>query len=118
MSQPLSLLRGQRSKLSDLGLSQGVFTLDLALAPASLALDSACFGLDSQRKLSDERYMTFFNQPQSPCGGVRQTGAGRVRAGRSIMIRPGVDGSGVEGVGVEAPGVARTGVRRSSSSSS
>jgi tellurite resistance protein TerA len=74
MSQPLSLLRGQRSKLSDLGLSQGVFTLDLALAPASLALDSACFGLDSQRKLSDERYMTFFNQPQSPCGGVRQTG--------------------------------------------
>ena len=74
MSQPLSLLRGQRSKLSDLGLSQGTFTLELALAPASLALDSACFGLDSQRKLSDERYMTFFNQPQSPCGGVRQTG--------------------------------------------
>ena len=74
MSQPLSLLRGQRSKLSDLGLSQGTFTLELALAPASLALDSACFGLDSQRKLSDERYMTFFNQPQSPCGGVRQSG--------------------------------------------
>ena len=74
MSQPLSLLRGQRTKLSDLGLSQGAFTLELALAPASLALDSACFGLDSQRHLADERYMTFFNQPQSPCGGVRQTG--------------------------------------------
>ena len=74
MSQSLSLLRGQRTKLSDLGLSQGAFTLELALAPASLALDSACFGLDSQRRLADERYMTFFNQPQSPCGGVHQSG--------------------------------------------
>ena len=74
MSQTISLLRGQRTKLSDLGLSQGAFTLELALAPASLALDSACFGLDSQRRLADERYMTFFNQPQSPCGGVRQRG--------------------------------------------
>ncbi|MDD2711835.1 MAG: TerD family protein [Simplicispira sp.] len=74
MSQPLSLSRGQRTKLSDLDLSQGAFTLELALAPASLALDSACFGLDSHRRLADERYMTFFNQPQSPCGGVRQRG--------------------------------------------
>ena len=74
MSQTLSLLRGQRTKLSDLGLSPGAFTLELALAPASLAVDTACFGLDSHRRLADERYMTFFNQPQSPCGGVRQRG--------------------------------------------
>ena len=74
MPQTLSLARGQRTKLGDLGLSQGTFTLELALAPASLVLDSACFGLDSQRHLADERYMTFFNQPQSPCGGVRQSG--------------------------------------------
>ena len=74
MPPTVSLARGQRTKLGDLGLSQGAFTLELALAPASLALDSACFGLDSQRRLADERYMTFFNQPQSPCGGVRQSG--------------------------------------------
>ena len=74
MSQTLSLLRGQRTKLSDPGLSQGAFTLELALAPASVTVDSACFGLDSHRRLADERYMTFFNQPQSPCGGVRQRG--------------------------------------------
>ena len=75
MPPTVSLARGQRTKLGDLGLSQGAFTLELALAPASLALDSACFGLDIQRRLADERYMTFFNQPHSPCGGVRQSGA-------------------------------------------
>lgn len=74
MSQNFSLLRGQRTKLSDLGLSQGAFTLELALTPTSVELDSACFGLDGQRRLADERYMTFFNQPQSPCGGVHQSG--------------------------------------------
>ncbi len=36
-----------------------------------MAIDFACFGLDSQGKLSDERYMTFFNQPTTPCGAVR-----------------------------------------------
>lgn len=33
--------------------------------------DFAIFGLDSRNKLSDDRYMTFFNQPSSPCGGVQ-----------------------------------------------
>lgn len=65
--------RGQRSKLADVGLGDNSFTLDLSLATGGLAIDAACFGLDSARKLSDERYMTFFNQPASPCGGVRQT---------------------------------------------
>jgi stress response protein SCP2 len=30
-------------------------------------LDIASFGLDPQYKLSDERYMTFYNQPKTPC---------------------------------------------------
>jgi stress response protein SCP2 len=32
---------------------------------------SVVLGLIVQGKLSDERYMTFFNQPQTPCGGVK-----------------------------------------------
>lgn len=29
------------------------------------------FGLDSEGKLSDEAYMIFYNQPQSPCGSLK-----------------------------------------------
>jgi tellurite resistance protein TerA len=36
----------------------------------ALVVDISCFGLDAAQKLSDERYMTFFNQPKTPCGGV------------------------------------------------
>lgn len=45
--------------------------VDLSL-DTGLDIDAACFGLDSARRLSDERYMVFFNQPSSPCGAVRQ----------------------------------------------
>ena len=33
--------------------------------------DLASFGLDAQYKLSDERYMTFYNQPKTPCQAVQ-----------------------------------------------
>jgi stress response protein SCP2/uncharacterized protein YegL len=36
-----------------------------------LALDLASFALDANGKLVGEPYMTFFNQPVTPCGGVR-----------------------------------------------
>lgn len=61
------LAKGQRLKISDL-ISTGAFRV--GLAAQGLAVDFACFGLDSAGQLSDERYMTFFNQPRSPCGGV------------------------------------------------
>jgi stress response protein SCP2 len=34
-------------------------------------VDFACFGLDGNQKLADDRYMTFFNQPKTPCGAVQ-----------------------------------------------
>ncbi|NHZ67274.1 TerD family protein, partial [Massilia genomosp. 1] len=37
---------------------------------AGLRLDFACFGLGTDGKLLDESYMTFFNQPRTPCGGA------------------------------------------------
>lgn len=40
-------------------------------AATGLALDLASFALDANGKLVGEPYMTFFNQPVTPCGGVR-----------------------------------------------
>lgn len=62
-----SLSKGQRLKLADC-LSGDAF--QVGLAAVGLSVDFACFGLDANGKLADERYMTFFNQPKSPCGGV------------------------------------------------
>ena len=39
-------------------------------AAQGLALDVASFALDANGKLVGEPYMTFFNQPATPCGGV------------------------------------------------
>ena len=62
------LSKGQRLKLADKAPGGA---LRIGLAAQGLALDFACFGLDAGGKLSDERYMIFFNQPTSPCGGVQ-----------------------------------------------
>lgn len=61
------LAKGQRLKIRDV-IPAGAFRV--GLAANGLPVDFACFGLDAAGKLSDERYMTFFNQPRSPCGGV------------------------------------------------
>jgi stress response protein SCP2 len=36
-----------------------------------ISVDVSCFGLDAGERLSDERYMVFYNQPASPEGAVR-----------------------------------------------
>jgi tellurite resistance protein TerA len=72
----MQLSRGQRTKLSDIGLSDNLFKVKVDLDTHGLSVDAACFGLDGAKKLSDERYMTFFNQPTSPCGGVKLNGTG------------------------------------------
>lgn len=59
----MEITRGQRLKLADMGLAEQAFSVVLELASGGLSIDVACFGLDANRKLSDERYMTFFNQP-------------------------------------------------------
>ena len=68
------LTRGERLPLAQYA-SDG--TLQAGLSAQGLTLDFACFGLDAGGKLVDDRYMTFFNQPESPCGGVR-AGAGKM----------------------------------------
>lgn len=67
------LERGERMPLAAL-VPDG--SLQAGLSARGLALDFACFGLDAGGKLADERYMTFFNQPATPCGGVALGGVG------------------------------------------
>lgn len=63
-----TLTKGQRLALAKLLDDPDRF--GLGLAATGLTLDFACFGLDANDKLSDERYMTFFNQPRTPCSAV------------------------------------------------
>lgn len=68
-------VRGQKAKLADL-TSSTTLTVGLAISdPGRRTFDVACFGLDAHDQLSDDRYMVFFNQTQSPCGGLAITAA-------------------------------------------
>lgn len=70
-----SLVRGQRMKLTDLGLSSD-FEIAIRLGASSgLVVDVTCLGLDEKDRLADERYFVFFNQKQTPCGGIALLGA-------------------------------------------
>lgn len=62
--------RGQKGKLADLGCTSP-FTVGIDLAAGGMSLDVSCFGLDSADKLSDERYMVFYNQLASPGDAVK-----------------------------------------------
>lgn len=68
----MQLISGQKLKLSDVLGNQLSFNLEVIL-PTNFSLDVAIFGLDSQIKLSNEGYMIFYNQPQSPCGSIKLT---------------------------------------------
>lgn len=64
----MDISKGQRTPVSQL-VSGSSFQLAVSTVGA-VVVDISCFGLDAAQKLSDERYMTFFNQPKTPCGGV------------------------------------------------
>ncbi len=67
--------RGQKGKLADLGCNSP-FTVALELDAAGMSIDVSCFGVDASDKLSDERYMVFFNQLASPGDAVKLDLAG------------------------------------------
>jgi stress response protein SCP2 len=69
----MNLFKGQRVALTSLFESSAqadFFQIGLSVSGNKEPVDFACFGLDSQQKLSDDAYMTFFNQPKTPCGAV------------------------------------------------
>ncbi len=66
----MQIEKGQRIALSALAITDQRFEVHIAASAPGLEIDIACFGLDAGGRLADERYMTFFNQPASPCAGV------------------------------------------------
>lgn len=69
----MKLSKGQRVALTSLfenAAQADYFQIGLSVSGNKDPIDFACFGLDSQQKLSDDAYMTFFNQPKTPCGAV------------------------------------------------
>ncbi|SFD90169.1 TerD family protein [Massilia yuzhufengensis] len=67
--------RGQKGKLADLGCGS-VFPVEVDIQAPGLSVDVSCFGLDASDRLSDDRYMVFYNQLASPEGAVRLEMAG------------------------------------------
>ena len=59
-------IAGQKVKLNDLTPSEQI-TVGLKVDfNSSVEVDFSCFGVDEAGQLSDDRYMVFFNQKQSP----------------------------------------------------
>lgn len=80
--------RGQKGKLADLGTGH-VFNVDVEIAANGASVDVSCFGLDASDKLSDDRYMVFYNQLASPEGAVRlDLGGGRARFAINLDALP------------------------------
>ena len=73
----LPLMRGQKTKLSDISnKTQLQIGLSIStLSTSGLALDISCFGVDDKNKLSDDRYFIFYNQKTSPCSSLLSLGA-------------------------------------------
>lgn len=63
----MQLRRGQRLPLTELNplLVAKPFQIGLVIAGVQADVDYACFGLDAQQKLSDERYMVFITSQKA-----------------------------------------------------
>ncbi|AFZ66939.1 VWA domain-containing protein [Deinococcus peraridilitoris] len=67
MTTPVQLSRGEKRKLTDLGASQ---TLSVTFDAGLPGADVSVFGLDGDRKLRNDTYFVFYNQPRSPHGEI------------------------------------------------
>lgn len=71
----MQITQGQRLPLSNILQGQSL-TLAVQIQSSDV-IDFVCFGVDAQGKLSDDRYMVFFNQPSTPCASVKIEDQGR-----------------------------------------
>ncbi len=67
--------RGMRGKLEQYVNVQQEFTVTMQVQGRA-TYDFSCFGVDADGKLSDERYMVFYNQPRAPGGEIVFTSQG------------------------------------------
>ncbi|MBN6712977.1 VWA domain-containing protein [Pseudomonas capsici] len=96
----MQITQGQRIPLSSL-IQGSDLTLSIDIKSAHV-IDYVCFGVDAQGKLSDDRYMIFFNQPASPCNRVRQINGGDFQialAGLPASIDRLVFTASIDGIG-------------------
>lgn len=81
--------RGQKGKLADLGVGSS-FPVEVDINAAGFSADVSCFGLDSTDRLSDDRYMVFYNQLASPGDAVRlELSGGKARFNVNLDALPG-----------------------------
>lgn len=71
----MHITQGQRVPLASISISDP-FKLSISLQSPHV-IDYACFGLNAQQKLFDDRYMVFFNQSAAPANAVQLLGAGQ-----------------------------------------
>ena len=64
-------IRGQRAKLDQLAPAASRFTLEVRAQSTLPVFDFVCFGLDQNGKLSDDRFMVFFNQKVAPADAIQ-----------------------------------------------
>lgn len=65
----MSLQKGFRGKLDEHLNSSGEISVEMAVTGSSV-YDFSCFGVDDKNKLTDDRYMVFYNQKSSPNGEI------------------------------------------------
>lgn len=81
--------RGQKGKLADLGCGTQ-FPVDVDISLPGASVDVSCFGLDANEKLSDERFMVFYNQLAAPGDAVKlDLSAGKARFAVNLDALPG-----------------------------
>lgn len=69
----MKIRKGQRLPLASLVTADSTdsgFQIGIQLTGMGTSVDFACFGLNAQQKLFEDRCMIFYNQPMSPCGAV------------------------------------------------
>jgi stress response protein SCP2 len=67
----MMISRGQRLKLADCSSNTASFSINVAIDSPNIVIDFSIFGVDAASKLSDDRYIVFYNQPNTPCGAVK-----------------------------------------------
>ncbi len=71
----MDLQRGQRDKLDKYININSAIDIEMSIS-GSDAYDFCCFGVDANDRLSDDRYMIFYNQTVSPNREISYSGAG------------------------------------------
>ena len=99
--------RGMRDKIANHADPSGEIIVNMSIAGNSV-YDFCCFGVDSADKLSDDRYMIFYNQTVSPNGEIRYNAssnsasfalhlANLPAAINKLVFTASIDGNGVMG---------------------